>query len=56
MSCLNYLTRNQLQLIYRRYFRRRLPQPVPDTNSIIANPDSSAVGNVLTNDDVVGPG
>ena len=22
-SCLNYLTRNQLQLIYRRYFRRR---------------------------------
>ena len=32
------------------------PEAVPDSNSIIANPDSSAAGNVLTNDAVTGPG
>src|SRR6185295_15508542 len=32
------------------------PQPIPDTNSIIAKPDNSTVGNVLNNDAVVGVG
>ena len=32
------------------------PEAVPDLNSIIANPDSNAAGNVLTNDAVTGPG
>jgi len=32
------------------------PQPIPDTNTIIAKPDNSAVGNVLNNDAVIGVG
>jgi VCBS repeat-containing protein len=32
------------------------PPPQPDTNSITANPDASTVGNVLTNDTLVGVG